>query len=143
MSTLLAGRVSRPKRYVGRVLHSDHHEYVIFRRLKVDVNNTDTSQAVFKVKFKFRHLPTYINKHLSMIPVPFLIGLSGFREKYWALSEDGCFLGMYQWASEALANEYPNTFVFKVMTRRAIPGTVSYEVIPDTRISDYITLLQD
>ena len=143
ISNLFAGRVSLPKQYVGKVLNIDNQDYTIFRRLKVDLKKTETSIAVFKVNFKFRNLPTRINKYLSMIPVPFLIGLPGFREKYWTISEDGYFQGIYQWASEALANDYPNTFIFKVMTKRAVPGTVSYEVIPDTRISDYIKVLED
>jgi len=143
ISNLCAGRVSLPKQYVGRVLNIDNQDYTIFRRLKVDSKKTETSKAVFKVNFKFRNLPTDINKYLSMIPVPFLIGLSGFREKYWTISEDGYFQGIYQWASEELANDYPNTFIFKVMAKRAVPGTLSYEVIPDTRISDYIKALED
>ena len=143
ISNLCAGCVSLPKQYVGRVLNIDNQDYTIFRHLKVDSKQTETSKAVFKVNFKFRNLPTDINKYLSMIPVPFLIGLSGFREKYWTISEDGYFQGIYQWASEELANDYPNTFIFKVMTKRAVPGTVSYEVIPDTRISDYIKVSEN
>lgn len=125
ISNLCAGCVSLPKQYVGRVLNIDNQDYTIFRHLKVDSKQTETSKAVFKVNFKFRNLPTDINKYLSMIPVPFLIGLSGFREKYWTISEGGYFQGIYQWASEELANDYPNTFIFKVMTKRAVPGTVS------------------
>jgi len=141
ISNLFAGRVSLPKQYVGRVLNIDNQGYTIFRRLKIDLKKTETSKAVFKVNFKFRNLPTNINKYLSMIPVPFLIGLPGFREKYWTISEDGYFQGIYQWASEELANDYPNTFIFKVMTKRAVEGTLSYEIIPDTILLEYIESL--
>lgn len=118
---LFAGRVVLPKQYVGKVLNIDNQDYTIFRHLKVDLKKTETSKAVFKVNFKFRNLPANINKYLSMIPVPFLIGLSGFREKYWTISEDGYFQGIYQWHSEKAAENYPNSFIFRVMTKRAAP----------------------
>jgi hypothetical protein len=135
---IFRGKVSLPKQYLGRAIIIDDQEYSIFRCLRVDSQKAGNSAAVFRVKFEFRNLPVVMNKSLSMIPVPFLIGLSGFREKYWTISEDGYFQGIYQWKSEEAAKNYPESFIFKLMTKRAAPGTVNYEVIPDTELSDYI-----
>jgi hypothetical protein len=74
-----------------------------------------------------------------MRPAPFLIGMNGFREKNWMMNEDtGYFQGVYQWESKELAEDYPNSFIFKLMAKRAAPKTVSYEIFPDTDISEYI-----
>lgn len=79
------------------------------------------------------------NKRLSMIPAPFLMGMKGFREKYWTFNEDtDYFQGIYQWESKEIAENYPGSFIFKLMTKRAASGTLSYEIIPDMVLSKYI-----
>jgi hypothetical protein len=56
--------------------------------------------AVFKVKFKFKNLSTGVNKRLSIIPAPFLMGMKGFCEKNWTINEStNYFQGIYQWSS--------------------------------------------
>ncbi|MFC1770164.1 YdhR family protein [Nitrospirota bacterium] len=84
-------------------------------------------------------MPASINKRLSMIPTPFLIGRSGFREKIWTMQENtGEFQGIYQWDSLESAQKYPDSLIFKVMTKRAMPDTVSIEILPNTLLSDYM-----
>jgi len=113
---------------------------MVFRRLQVEGrNNTAEGYAVFKVRFKFKNFRPQTNKRLSMIPAPFLVGMEGFREKYWTFNKDrDYFQGIYQWESKEIAEKYPDSFIFKLMTKRAAPGTVSYEIMPDTNISEYI-----
>jgi hypothetical protein len=116
----------------------DDKEFQIIRDLKVDPRqNPETSAAVFKVRFKFSSLSLAVNKRLSIFPAPFLIAKSGFQEKIWAVSEDGYFQGIYQWASKELAEKYPQSFIFKMMTKRSAEGTLDYEVIPDMLLSEY------
>jgi hypothetical protein len=76
-----------------------------------------------------------------MIPVPFLIAKPGFLQKIWSVSKDGYFQGIYQWASKEFAEKYPQSFIFKLMTKRSAEGTLFYEVIPDTFLSEFIESL--
>ena len=142
---LFGGRVHFPEDLLGANLTmEDGNQFVVFRRLQVEGNHHSTEGcAVFKVRFKFKNLKLAINKHLSKIPAPFLIGMEGFREKYWTFDDQtGYFQGIYQWESKEIAEKYPDSFIFKLMTKRSAPGTVSYEIIPNTGLSQYIKRLQ-
>ena len=128
------------KEHTGKVLEmEDGKKFQVIRDLKVDLNQIpEKSSAVFKVRFRFSGLPLAVNKRLSIFPVPFLIAKSGFQQKIWAVTEDGWFQGIYQWASRNSAQKYPQSFIFKMMTKRSVEGSLSYEVIPDTILSEYI-----
>ena len=140
LTRILGKRVHFPKRYIGKTLFmEDEKKFQVIRDLKIDPNqHPDRPVAVFKVRFKFSGLPLAVNKRLSMFPTLFLIAKSGFLEKIWSVSKDGYFQGIYQWTSEESATEYPQSFIFKMMTRRSAQGTLSYEIIPDTELSQYI-----
>ena len=138
---VFGGRVQFPEAHVGESLKmEDGKKFTVLRRLKVEGENDNAEAcAVFKVRFKFKNLALKTNKQLSMIPAPFLMGMEGFREKYWTIDEQtGYFQGIYQWASKEIAEKYPESFIFKLMTKRAAPGTLSYEIIPNTDLSQYI-----
>ena len=141
ISNILFGRVHFPEKNVRVTLKmEDGKEFTIFRRLQVEGRDNSTkNEAVFKVRFRFKSLELETNKRLSMIPAPFLMGTKGFREKYWTFNEKTDeFQGIYQWESKESAEKYPDSFIFKLMTKRAAPGTVSYEIMPDTDLSKYI-----
>jgi hypothetical protein len=143
---ILRGKVSFPDENVGKVLTmEDGEKFVILRRLKVsDKDEGIDGAAVFKVIFKFKSLELVTNEKLSMIPAPFLIGMKGFREKYWTFNENtGYFQGIYQWETEKIAKSYPDSFIFGLMTKRAKKGTLSYEIMPGTDLSEYINKLLD
>lgn len=138
---VFSGRVSFPDKYVGSILTmADGEKYTILRTLRVDINSNQTARpAVFIVRFKFQDLSLETNKILSMIPSPFLIGMEGFMEKIWVFNNDtGGFQGIYQWKSKEIAENYPESFIFKLMTKRAAPGSLSYEIKPDTDLSQYL-----
>ena len=138
---VLSGRVSFPEEHVGVNLKMDDgQKFRVFRRLKVDGRGDNPDDLViFKVRFQFKNLSNSANRRLSIIPAPFLTGMKGFREKYWTIDEDtSLFQGIYQWSSKETAEGYPDTFIFRVMTKRSAPGTVSYEIIPNTEISAYL-----
>jgi hypothetical protein len=68
------------------------------------------------------------------------LGMTGFREKNWTINENtNDFQGIYQWTSREMAEHYPDTFIFKLMTKRAAPGTISYEIMPNTDLVEYIS----
>lgn len=142
IGNVLRGSVHFPEEYVGDVLTmEDGQKFTVFRRLKVDGQGENhDNQAVFKVRFKFKNLSTGANKRLSIIPAPFLMGMKGFREKDWTINENtNDFQGIYQWSTKETAERYPDTFIFRLMTKRAAPGTVSYEILPDTDLSEYLS----
>ena len=120
-------------------LAEDGKEFKIIRNLIVDpAQHQDISPAVFVVRFKFSGLPLSLNKHISVIPAPFLVAMPEFRRKIWAVSEEGFFQGIYQWSSKESAESYPQSFIFKMMTKRSKNGTLSYKTIHDTVLSDYL-----
>jgi hypothetical protein len=137
---LLSGRVHLLKEYVGKILlMDDGKKFQVIRNLKVDPEqHEEESVAVFQVRFKFSGLPLAINKRLSLLPALFLIAKPGFREKIWTVSEDGNFQGIYQWASKECAETYPQSFIFKMMIKRSAEDSLSYDVIPDTILSEYV-----
>jgi hypothetical protein len=138
------GRVHFGEKHVGQTLTmEDGKKFTVYRRLKITVKaNAADNGAVFIVRFKFKSLKPSTNKHLSMIPTPFLIGMKGFREKYWTFDENsGFFQGIYQWDSKISAERYPGSFIFKVMTKRSAAGSLSYLILPDTDLSEYIEKL--
>jgi hypothetical protein len=141
---VFSGRVHFPAIHIGTILTmEDGKKFVVFRRLQIG-KTTDTvnGQAVFKVKFQFKSLGPSVNKSLSMIPTPFLIGMYGFREKYWTIDEkSGFFQGIYCWETKEFAERYPDSFIFRLMTNRSAKGTLSYEIIPNTDLSKYIKKL--
>jgi hypothetical protein len=142
---LLNGQVHLPDEYIGEALMmEDGQRFTVFRRLKVDGNDDGRgAPAVFKVRFKFKDLSTQANKRLSIIPTPFLAGMDGFQEKDWTINEaTNDFQGIYQWSSHEAAVEYPDSFIFKLMTKRAAPGTVAYEILPDTDLSEYLAAIR-
>jgi len=140
---LFKRRVHFSKRYIGKnLLMEDGQEFQVIRHLKIDPKKSpEKSAAVFKVRFKFSGLSLRVNKRLSMIPVPFLIAKPGFHQKIWTVTEDGYFQGIYEWASKEFAEKYPQSFIFKLMTKRSAEGTLFYEVIPDTFLSEFVESL--
>jgi len=138
---IFSGRVHFAKEYVGSDLTMDDgKKFTVLRRLQVEERNGITDgYAVFIVRFKFKDLEFETNKKLSMIPTPFLINMEGFREKIWTFNTDTDFFqGIYQWSTKEYAETYPQSFIFKLMTKRSAEGTLSYEVIPDMLLSEYI-----
>jgi hypothetical protein len=146
IGNLLKGQVHFPEEYIGEVLTmEDGQRFTVFRRLRVTGNDDGRgTPAIFKVRFRFKNLSTGANKRLSIIPAPFLVGMEGFQEKDWTINEaTNDFQGIYQWSSHEAAQKYPESFIFKLMTKRAAPSTVKYEIMPDTDLSDYLSTISN
>ena len=139
---LLSGHVHFSKKLVGKVLSmGDGKKFQVIRYLKVDAKTQSSkSTAVFILQFKFSGLPLAVNKILSMFPAPFLIAKTDFLEKIWTVSEESYFQGIYQWSSEESAKKYPESFIFKIMSKRSAAGTLSYKIIP---IHFYLIMLRN
>jgi len=147
IGNLLRGNVHFPEKYVNDVLTmEDGQRFTVFRRLTVGGNKVGqgTTTSIFKVRFRFKNLSIGTNKRLSIMPAPFLMGMEGFLEKDWTINEATKeFQGIYQWSSTEAAENYPDSFIFKLMTKRAAPGTVTYEIMPNKDLSAYLSAISN
>ena len=91
------------------------------------------------VRFKFARLSFRANKLASIIPMLLIAGFPGFRQKIYAVnSQTGYWQGMYQWRSEADLQEYLQSFVYRMMNRRALDNSLTTRVYPGKTIEELI-----
>ena len=129
----MGGRVHFPKDSIGDIRPGRDEEYVVFREMVLEPTETQPENpgAVSSVRFRFARFSMRANKRLSLIPAPFIAAQPGFRSKTWMFGRDtGSFQGRYEWDSVADADAYWTSFPLSLMKRRAVPGSVSYEVVP-------------
>jgi hypothetical protein len=130
----LQGRLHFPRSRVGSAMQMpDGRTYTIFRQVIVDPASAQTPapDAIFQVKFRVAGMPPWLNKRFSWLPIPFFVGLPGFRSKFWMLDEvTGEFQGLYRWQTVEDAENYANSFAMKFMTRRAVPESITYQIAP-------------
>ncbi|MFC7046801.1 YdhR family protein [Halobacteriaceae archaeon GCM10025711] len=130
----LAGEVRFPRGRVGETVRVDGREYTVFRELVHGSRERPDPPTVFLVRFRLARMPPSLNRLFSWLPVPFFAGLPGLRSKLWLVDESTEeFAGLYEWASPAAAERYADSFAMRFMTKRAAPGSVGYEIRPDTR----------
>lgn len=140
----ITGRLHFPEDNIDKILTmEDRQKFRIFRQAIADTlkDKYGKHTAIFIVRFQTK-MPPKRNKSFSLIPMPFFMGLPGFREKYWTVNEsNGYSQGIYEWATEQEAKNYANSFAMKFMTKRCIPGSISFVIIPDKSVKDYIASL--
>jgi len=137
---LVRGKLQFSREYLGKtiVMH-DGQQFTVFRHMNLRIKNIDfdDSPTIFVVRFKFAKLSYKINRILSCIPIPFIAGSPGFRDKIWMVNEkNGYWQGIYQWDTVRCAEDYKDSFVLSMMTKRAIPETVSYKTVLNTWLED-------
>lgn len=111
----------------------DGQEFVIFRQVLVEPSQDQPEKpgAILRVRFHVANMSPKQNKLFSLLPMPFFIGLPGFRSKLWMLNETtGDFQGVYEWDTVQDAENYASSFAMKFMRIRPVPGSVSYKIIP-------------
>jgi len=127
---LMQGRVHFPKDRLGEIV-GEGEVFKIFRQMTLDPTRDQPEKpgAVFKVRFQFASLSPEMNITTSLIPIPFIVAQPGFRSKMWMLGrESGEFQGIYEWDTVALAENYWTSFPMKLMKRRAVPTSLSFEI---------------
>lgn len=125
----LTGRIHFPRERVGETLTMpDGRPFTIFRQVVIDPPTP--GGALFQVRFHVAGMSARQNQLFSLLLIPFFVGLPGFRAKLWMLDEArGDFQGLYRWASVAAAERYAASYAMRFMTRRAVPGSVSYRIV--------------
>jgi len=130
---IITGRISFPKDRQGEeILMNDGLKFKIFRQVIIKPRKKQTAhpEALLKVRFIVDNMSMKQNIRFSRIPIPFFIGLSGFRSKLWTFNEEtGYFQGIYEWDTIKHAKKYSNSFAMKFMTRRAKLGTVCSSIL--------------
>ncbi|MBT3339023.1 MAG: hypothetical protein HN855_08265 [Anaerolineae bacterium] len=129
---LLTGRLHFPKERVGESFAlEDFQEFTIFRQVIVDPPEGELPKpsALFRVRFRVANMSPEQNKYFSILPIPFFIGLPGFRSKLWMHDHvTGESQGVYHWDTLEDAQNYVNSFAMKFMNRRAVAGSIFHEV---------------
>jgi len=126
---LLSGRVRFPRDEVGRCLTmEDGAQFTVFRHAKVEAAGDPA--GVFVVRFAPARMSVRQNIRFSLLPMLPLLGLHGFREKYWCVDEQtGMCQGVYAWQTVADAKAYERSVALRFMTGRSLPGSVSHRVL--------------
>lgn len=130
---LLRGRVHFPRERIGQQLILDGETWIIFRQVVIHPGAGRPSKpgAIFRPRFHLRGMPPRVNMVFSWLPVPFITGLPGFRSKLWLYHPpSGDFSGWYEWDSMEDAQCYSRSFAATFMTRRSVPGSVSFRILP-------------
>ena len=135
----LLGRLRLRDQFVGRmILMENGRRFRVFRHLSRRTNS-DGAPAVLVVRFRFKRFSQGLNRLLSLVPVPLIGGFPGFREKLWMVDEEtGDWQGVYEWETAEAVELYRRSFVLGVMNRRADPETISYTMIPQTQLAEYL-----
>jgi len=139
---LLTGRISFPRNRVGQgVTMEDGDAQTVFREVRVASSKSVPveSMTILKVRFKFARYSAAANRRLSLIPIPIIAGMPGFRQKIWSFSgESGFSQGIYQFELMSQAEEYRNSPVMSVLEKRSVKGSTSHELFPGILIDDYL-----
>jgi hypothetical protein len=130
------GRVHFPKGRIGEAITMDDgRRFEVFRQAIVDRRDGKRTPpgAKFIVRFRLANMSPRMNKPFSLIPMPFCMGVPGFRSKLWTLDAgSGDFQGVYEFDAVEDAENYSRSFAVTFIARRSVPGSVSYRIIPLT-----------
>lgn len=135
--------VTRKLRYIQQYSGStikmeDGSRFEIFRHISCFPPHHNDQSCVFIVSFKFSRLSHRANKIASIIPMLLIAGFPGFISKAYAVNhQNGYWQGIYQWRSARDLEEYQRSFVFRMMNKRAVPGTLKSVTLEDHEISTY------
>lgn len=123
---LLTGKLRLSREFVGcETINDDGQVFTVFRQIKKRKAVISDDLATFVVRFKFARLSHRANKLASIIPMLLIAGFPGFVQKLYAVNkETGYWQGMYEWRSADHLEIYKTSFVYRIMNKRAIKGTV-------------------
>jgi hypothetical protein len=134
LGNVARNRVHFPKDRIGETITMDDgRKFMVFRQAVVDRRDGKRMRpgARFIVRFHLANMSPAMNKPFSLIPMPFCIGVPGFRSKLWTLDvASGDFQGVYEFETGKDAENYAGSFAVTFMTRRSVPGSVSYRILP-------------
>jgi hypothetical protein len=141
LAELCTGRLRFPRRLVGHVLSlADGTHFVIFRHAERAPRRDQpaTPGATFVVRFHVAGMTLRQNIWFSLLPMWLIVGLPGFRSKLWGyIQETGDFQGIYEWQTVSDADAYAHSVAMRFMTRRSVPGSVTWSITPACRVESF------
>jgi len=137
---LIISKLQFPSNYNNKVVRAeDGKEFTIFRHMHLKSSSQPETGSLFIVRFKFKKFSHKTNIRLSRIPIPLIAGHLGFRDKLWMIDwNTNYWQGIYQWENFEAIKSYKKSFVLGLMNKRAIDNSISYEIIKDEKIDDYL-----
>ncbi|MCC5467339.1 YdhR family protein [Pelosinus baikalensis] len=130
---LFTSTIRFPNNRKGDIFRSDDGvQFEIFRQvvIKPTKNQPKYPGALFRVRFRLAGMSPQKNIKFSILPIPFIIGLSGFRSKLWMVNKtSGEFQGVYEWDTKEHAELYARSFAMNFMRKRSVPGSVTYTIL--------------
>ncbi|MCW8824706.1 MAG: YdhR family protein [Ignavibacteriaceae bacterium] len=137
---LIISKLQFPSTYTNKIVRTDDgKEFKIFRHMHLKSSNRSENGSIFIVRFKFKKFSHNSNIRLSRIPILLIAGFPGFRDKFWMIDwKTNYWQGIYQWENLETIDNYKKSFVLGVMNKRAIEHSISYVIIKNRNIDDYI-----
>lgn len=133
-AALLCGRLHFDHSRVGEEFTDpDGQHFRVFRAVVLDPRPGQPAKpgAVFIPHFHVAGMTVRANILFSLLPMPFFLGLPGFRSKCWMVDDQsGDFSGYYEWDTLEDARAYASSFAARFMTARSIPDSVKMTVYP-------------
>jgi hypothetical protein len=137
---LIISKLQFPPNYNNKVVRAeDGKEFTIFRHMHLKSSSQQEAESIFIVRFKFKKFSHNTNIRLSRIPILLIAGFPGFRDKLWMIDwKTDYWQGIYQWKNLEAIENYKKSFVLGMMNKRAINKSISYEIIKNKNIDDYL-----
>ena len=137
---LLIGKLRLSRQYKNETVKmEDGQEFTIFRNIHTHPVKGSEQSVTFIVRFKFAKLSYKGNKIASRIPMLLITGYPGFQIKMYAANkETGYWQGMYQWKTKEHLDDYLNSFIYKMMNKRAIKESLSSRTYENQLLIDFI-----
>lgn len=131
---LLTGRLRFDRSRVGQqFIDQRGQRFVVFRYavLHPQAGQAARPGAVFIPHFHVAHMPPWVNRWFSLLPMIFFLGLPGFRSKCWLVDPlNGDFSGYYEWETLEDAQNYARSFAMRFMSARSEPASVWWNIYP-------------
>ena len=138
----LSGRIRFPKERIGKLLTTENgNEYYVFSDVQVTSSGPRLAgpKAVLRVRFKFDRYSDAVNRRLFLLCTPIFTGMPGFHRKIWSVCEpSGVYQAIYQFESVEQAENYKKSAAMWILEKRSVPGSISYDLLSDTSIEDYL-----
>ncbi len=129
-----AGRLHAPKDQIGKIFtNPDGEAFVIFKQTILDPapGEAEKPEAMFRVQFRVPQISPRRDRLIISLKSPIFVALPGFRSKLWMVDEkNNTYQGVYEWSTLGDAEAYVHSYSMEFMTEVAVPGGISYEIIP-------------
>lgn len=145
----IGGRLQFPRDRIGDVVIAESgQQFTVYREttiVEAGRRTNDGDAVVLVFRFHLRFMPDPIVPYavrvfepLSILTTPFFVGIPGFETNIWLFDhETGDYEGPYQWRTAEDATRYAEALT-ALMSVLSIPGSVSYEIVEETSLDEYV-----